>query len=118
MADKRVPILEVRSLHKSFGSFAALRGVSFAVAPQELVFIIGPSGSGKSTLLRCLNRLEQPTSGSVIVDGVDMLDPDHEYQRDAAEDRHGLPVIQSLSAHDCHRQCRTCATPGVEDQTG
>ncbi len=75
MADKRVPILEVRSLHKSFGSFAALRGVSFAVAPQELVFIIGPSGSGKSTLLRCLNRLEQPTSGSIIVDGVDLSNP-------------------------------------------
>ena len=75
MADKRVPILEVRSLHKSFGSFPALRGVSFAVAPQELVFIIGPSGSGKSTLLRCLNRLEQPTSGSIIVDGVDLSSP-------------------------------------------
>jgi ABC-type polar amino acid transport system ATPase subunit len=49
--------------------------VSFAVAPQELVFIIGPSGSGKSTLLRCLNRLEQPTSGSIIIDGVDLLSP-------------------------------------------
>jgi polar amino acid transport system ATP-binding protein len=75
VAEKRVPILEVRSLHKSFGSFAALRDVSFAVAPQELVFIIGPSGSGKSTLLRCLNRLEQPTGGSIIIDGVDLLSP-------------------------------------------
>jgi polar amino acid transport system ATP-binding protein len=69
------PILEVRSLEKSFGKLPALRGVDLVVAPQELVFIIGPSGSGKSTLLRCLNRLEEPTSGSIVVDGVDLLSP-------------------------------------------
>ena len=73
--EKSAPILEVRSLRKTFGTFIALNGVDLVVAPQELVFIIGPSGSGKSTLLRCLNRLEEPTSGSIFVDGIDLLSP-------------------------------------------
>lgn len=73
MTEQPLPILEVRSLRKTFGTFNALNGVDLTVAPQELVFIIGPSGSGKSTLLRCLNRLEQPTSGSIFVDGIDLL---------------------------------------------
>ncbi|MGH8766480.1 MAG: amino acid ABC transporter ATP-binding protein, partial [Burkholderiales bacterium] len=49
-----------------------LKGIDLAVAPGELVFIIGPSGSGKSTLLRCCNLLEEPTSGAVMVDGTDI----------------------------------------------
>ena len=69
------PILDVRALWKSFGSHDVLRGIDLAVAPQELVFMIGPSGSGKSTFLRCLNRLEDPSSGSIVVDGVDMMAP-------------------------------------------
>jgi len=52
-----------------------LKGIDLAVAQGELVFIIGPSGSGKSTLLRCCNRLEEPTSGSIKVEGVDILAP-------------------------------------------
>ena len=75
MKEKSLPILEVRALRKSFGDFVAVDGVDLAVASQELVFIIGPSGSGKSTLLRCLNRLEEPTGGSIVVDGVDLLGP-------------------------------------------
>ncbi len=75
MKEKSLPILEVRALRKSFGDFVAVDGVDLTVAPQELVFIIGPSGSGKSTLLRCLNRLEEPTGGSIVVDGVDLLSP-------------------------------------------
>jgi polar amino acid transport system ATP-binding protein len=73
VTEQPLPILEVRSLRKTFGTFSALNGVDLTVAPQELVFIIGPSGSGKSTLLRCLNRLEEPTSGSIFVDGIDLL---------------------------------------------
>jgi polar amino acid transport system ATP-binding protein len=68
-------ILDVRALRKSFGSHEVLCGIDLAVAPQELVFMIGPSGSGKSTFLRCLNRLEEPSSGSIVVDGVDMMAP-------------------------------------------
>jgi polar amino acid transport system ATP-binding protein len=71
----RNPILDVRALRKSFGGTEVLKGIDLAVEPQELVFIIGPSGAGKSTFLRCLNRLEEPTSGSIFVDGVDLLHP-------------------------------------------
>src|SRR6476660_118261 len=67
------PILAIRGLRKSFGHTEVLRGIDLAVAPQELVFIIGPSGSGKSTLLRCCNRLEEPTSGTVHLGGVDLM---------------------------------------------
>ena len=69
------PILEVRGLVKRFGALEVLKGIDFAVAPQELVFVIGPSGSGKSTLLRCCNRLEEPDGGSIRVDDVDLMDP-------------------------------------------
>ena len=69
------PMLDLKGVHKSFGAIEALRGIDLVVARQELVFIIGPSGSGKSTLLRCCNRLEEPTAGQVLVDGVDILSP-------------------------------------------
>jgi ABC-type polar amino acid transport system ATPase subunit len=68
-------LLDVRGLRKSFGTTEILRGIDFSVAAQELVFVIGPSGSGKSTMLRCCNRLEEPTAGQVIVDGVDLMAP-------------------------------------------
>ena len=67
-------MIQAFGLHKHFGALHVLRGVDLVVAARELVFIIGPSGSGKSTLLRCLNRLETPDSGSITVDGTDLLD--------------------------------------------
>ena len=67
-------IVDARAIHKHFGTLHVLKGVDLKVAERELVFVIGPSGSGKSTLLRCLNRLEEPSSGSIVVDGIDMLD--------------------------------------------
>ncbi len=72
MSDR--PIVDARGLHKHFGPLHVLKGVDLVVAERELVFLIGPSGSGKSTLLRCLNRLEEASSGSVVVDGIDLLD--------------------------------------------
>jgi polar amino acid transport system ATP-binding protein len=68
------PILEAHGLWKKFGDFQALKGVDFTLETGELVFIIGPSGSGKSTLLRCFNRLEEPSDGVVIFEGVDLMD--------------------------------------------
>ncbi|UUX52285.1 amino acid ABC transporter ATP-binding protein [Nisaea acidiphila] len=67
-------MLEAHGLWKKFGDFQALKGVDFTLETGELVFIIGPSGSGKSTLLRCLNRLEEPSDGVVIFEGVDLMD--------------------------------------------
>ena len=67
------PIIQAQGIHKHFGALHVLKGVDLVVAERELVFVIGPSGSGKSTLLRCLNRLEEPTAGTLIVDGIDML---------------------------------------------
>jgi polar amino acid transport system ATP-binding protein len=62
-------MVEVQDVHKHFGAVRALDGVSLSVAAGEVVCLIGPSGSGKSTLLRCINFLEEPTSGVVRVNG-------------------------------------------------
>ncbi|CAM3194142.1 amino acid ABC transporter ATP-binding protein [Paracoccus nototheniae] len=63
------PMLEIAALEKRFGDTQVLRNINLRVAPGELVFVIGPSGSGKSTMLRCCNRLEEPTSGAIMLDG-------------------------------------------------
>jgi ABC-type polar amino acid transport system ATPase subunit len=63
------PILEIRDLHKHFGRLEVLKGVDLTVMRREVIVIIGPSGSGKSTLLRCVNRLEEPTRGTIVFDG-------------------------------------------------
>lgn len=65
-------MIDTKNLHKSFGDHEVLKGIDLHINPQEVVVIIGPSGSGKSTLLRCMNLLEVPTSGSVVVDGMDL----------------------------------------------
>ncbi|CAM4146075.1 amino acid ABC transporter ATP-binding protein [Erysipelothrix inopinata] len=67
-------LLEIKDLHKSFGSLSVLKGISTTIQEGEVVSIIGPSGSGKSTFLRCLNLLETPTSGTIVFDGK-TLDP-------------------------------------------
>ena len=63
-------MIKIANLHKSFGNLHVLRGVNLTIAEQEVLVIIGPSGCGKSTLLRCMNFLEEPTSGTVDIDGV------------------------------------------------
>jgi glutamine transport system ATP-binding protein len=67
--------IEVTGLKKSFGSNEVLKGLDVMVAEGEVVCVIGPSGSGKSTFLRCLNKLEDITAGTVVVDGFDLTDP-------------------------------------------
>lgn len=68
--------IETVGLRKSFGQLEVLRGIDFRITFGEVVCVVGPSGSGKSTLLRCTNRLEEPTSGSVLVEGIDITDVD------------------------------------------
>lgn len=71
MAELKV---NVTNLVKNYGSNHVLKGIDFKVADNEVVVLIGPSGSGKSTLLRCLNKLEEPTSGTIVIDGQDISD--------------------------------------------
>lgn len=66
-------LLEIKNLAKNFGDLQVLRDVSLDVKEGEVICIIGPSGSGKSTFLRCMNFLEQPTGGSIVYDGKDLL---------------------------------------------
>jgi ABC-type polar amino acid transport system ATPase subunit len=67
--------IQIADLHKHFGKLHVLRGITTEVQRGEVVVLIGPSGCGKSTLLRCLNRLEQPTSGSIRVNGIEVTSP-------------------------------------------
>ena len=75
------PAIELVALEKCFGNLPVLRGIDLAIAPGEVVCLIGPSGSGKSTLLRCVNRLEQPTGGRVLINGENICAPDCDLDR-------------------------------------
>ena len=63
-------MIEIKGLRKAFGADEVLKGIDLSIDEKEVVVIIGPSGSGKSTLLRCMNHLEEPTGGEVVVDGI------------------------------------------------
>jgi polar amino acid transport system ATP-binding protein len=90
--DNKVPPIQVIELHKYFGELQVLRGIDFQVNEGEVVCVIGPSGSGKSTLLRCVNLLEIPTSGKVLVEGIDLTDPETDV--DAVRARIGMVFQQ------------------------
>lgn len=81
-------MIEVKDLHKSFGGLKVLNGITTTIEKGERVAVIGPSGSGKSTFLRCLNLLEEPDSGHVIFEGVDLTDPSTD--EDMARRRMGM----------------------------
>jgi polar amino acid transport system ATP-binding protein len=74
-------VIEINDLHKYFGELEVLKGIDFHVNEGEVVCVIGPSGSGKSTLLRCVNRLEEATSGTILIEGDDITDPDADVDR-------------------------------------
>ncbi|MDZ4166837.1 MAG: amino acid ABC transporter ATP-binding protein [Coriobacteriia bacterium] len=67
-------MVRIEDLHKSFGALEVLKGVDLEVARGEVVVILGPSGSGKSTMLRCVNRLEEPTSGRIFIENDEVTD--------------------------------------------
>ncbi|GGP39224.1 amino acid ABC transporter ATP-binding protein [Saccharothrix coeruleofusca] len=86
--------VEITGLKKSFGPLEVLRGIDVSVRRGEVVCVIGPSGSGKSTLLRCVNLLEEPTGGKIVVNGVELTDPDCDI--DAARTKIGM-VFQGFN---------------------
>ena len=78
-------MIQIRNLHKTFGNLEVIKGIDLHIRQGEVVCIIGPSGSGKSTVLRCINRLEQATSGQIILDGRDLADPGTDINQARAE---------------------------------
>jgi polar amino acid transport system ATP-binding protein len=90
----RVPAIALVALEKRFGDNEVLKGIDLEIAPGEVVCVIGPSGSGKSTLLRCVNRLEEPTGGTVLIEGIDITDPHTDL--DVVRTRIGM-VFQSFN---------------------
>ncbi|MEA3356793.1 MAG: amino acid ABC transporter ATP-binding protein [Candidatus Bipolaricaulota bacterium] len=68
-------IVDIKELHKYFGKLEVLKGINMQVHESEVVCLIGPSGAGKSTLLRCINRLEEPTRGRILVNGQEVTAP-------------------------------------------
>lgn len=70
-------MITLQNVYKSFGKLEVLKDINIQVEKGEVVVIIGPSGSGKSTALRCMNYLEEPTAGKVIVDGMDLSDKEN-----------------------------------------
>lgn len=67
-------MIKIKNLHKNFGDLEVLKDISTTISKGEIVSIIGPSGSGKSTFLRCINKLEEPTSGHIFIDDFDLMD--------------------------------------------
>lgn len=88
------PAIVLEGVRKAFGEVEVLRGIDLEVGRGEVVCVIGPSGSGKSTLLRCVNHLEAPTAGRVVVGGVEVTDPD--VDRNQVRRRIGM-VFQSFN---------------------
>ncbi len=67
-------MINIQNLYKNFGKLEVLKNISTTIEKGEIISIIGPSGSGKSTFLRCINKLEEPTSGHIFIDGMDLMD--------------------------------------------
>ena len=86
--------IHVEHLKKNFGNLEVLRDVSADIYEGEVVVVLGPSGSGKSTFLRCLNRLEEITGGTVIVDGHDLTDKKTDLNK----------VRENVQQPQCHGQ--------------
>jgi len=69
------PVLRIQGLHKRFGDLHVLRGIDLEAGEREAVCVLGPSGSGKSTILKCITRLEEPSEGSIFLEGIDITQP-------------------------------------------
>ena len=106
-----MPRLEVKNLQKGFGGTEVLRGVSFTLESGQVLAIIGSSGSGKTTLLRCLNFLETPDAGQILLDGEELLRTD-ENQLRKNRLRFGL-VFQNFNLFPQSRACLSHTSPFI-----
>ena len=107
-------ILQAEGIHKRFGQDEVLKGVSVIAKKGDVISMIGSSGSGKSTFLRCLNLLEQPNAGRIVLDGEELaLIPDKKsgalqcgpVTAPSQRGRHGVSALQSLVPYDSCRKC-------------
>lgn len=92
-------MIEFKNVSKHFGPTRVLHNIDLNIQQGEVVVIIGPSGSGKSTLLRCINKLEEITSGDLIVDGLKVNDPKVD-ERLIRRSRDGVSAVLSVPASD------------------
>ena len=86
-------MIHVNNLHKSFGKNDVLKGINEHIKKGEVVVVIGPSGSGKSTFLRCLNLLEEPTSGEIVFEGNSITDKKVDINKIREKMGDGIPTI-------------------------
>lgn len=109
-------VIDVKQLYKSYGKNDVLKGIDVSIGKGEVVVVIGPSGSGKSTFLRCLNLLEQPSSGQIDFEGVSITDPKHNIN--ATREKMGM-VFQhfNLFPHKTVQQNITIAPIKVKKQS-
>ena len=125
----RPEAIRIEDLHKRFGPLEVLRGVSLAAREGDVLSIIGASGSGKSTLLRCVNLLELPSRGRILISGEEVrLKPgregnlapvDHrQVERVRSPARHGVPEFQPLAAHDGPAERHRGAGPRAQGAQG
>ena len=82
-------VIQFEAVHKSFGNLEVLKGIDMSIQKGQVVTLIGPSGGGKSTMLRCINGLEVPTSGKVLVNGIDITAP----KTDMTKIRKGIGMV-------------------------
>ena len=95
-----------------------LRDIDLDVHKGEVVVVLGPSGSGKSTMLRCINRLEHPTSGSIVVEGVDVCAKGVDLNKVRTHLGMVLSAVQPVPAPVGQKERHACATKGAQAQQG
>lgn len=103
-------MIQTVNLKKKFDDHEVLKGIDEHVDKGEVVVVIGPSGSGKSTFLRCLNLLEEPTDGEVIIDGELMNEPGVDINAMRREDGNGIPAVQSFPTPYNYGKCYPCSS--------
>ena len=105
-------MIKIHNLEKSFGNNHVLNGVNIEITRGECVCVIGPSGSGKSTFLRCINLLEQPDAGEILINGKDILKPGLDL--DAFRANLGMVFQHFNSEHDSERKYQACTSTSPE----